>query len=234
MKPTLHPIPWLRISCSTSPGLLWRCDHFLGEWALCPLGLCKETGLSLFPFPRAPTSLPPLCWERPCASWTFKPLCWERPCASWTFKILSPNGGEVEEVWKYRRSFGLFPVFLGKLQSEKCLQTLSSNLLSLLLPKQVSALVAEIPSFPGGNSSLPAEKWNFILVSLPICSSPLPWADQLMLLFLILNPCLIFSTQWRLHAKLLLFLKCCSALGVAFICHRVSGISRLVSLLGSG
>lgn len=45
------PIPshrWLcSLTLSTSPGLLLKFDYFLGELTLCPMGLCKETGVSL-------------------------------------------------------------------------------------------------------------------------------------------------------------------------------------------
>ena len=105
---TLHPIPWLRISCSTSPGLLLRCDHFLGEWVLCPLGLCMETGLSL-----TNASLPHNYVSR---------------------DLVHPGHSrhhrQMEVTWRRLESTGVLLVsspFLSKLQSEKCSQTLSST-----------------------------------------------------------------------------------------------------------
>lgn len=97
----------LRISCSTSPGLLLRLGHFLGEWILCPSGLCVETGLSL-------TDVPPA----PCC--TCRELVYARGS-----RHSHQTEVELDEAWEQTHSLGLIPVLLGKLQSKKHLQTLS-------------------------------------------------------------------------------------------------------------
>lgn len=181
------------------------------------------------------------CARRQESAWLMSPLllCGQRPCTSWRLWTYLQNGAGVGGGLKAHRhalvsSQCLWASYsLRNISWTLVLYPLTTNLPSLL-SRKLSASSAGGPLLPGGNISLPTKKWNFSFVSFPVYCLPFHRADQLMLLFLILDPCLIFSMQWRLRAKLLLLLQCHSALGVAFICHRGNKISRPGALLGSG
>lgn len=125
----------LRISCSTSLRLLLKLDYFLGELILCPVGRCKETGLSLIDV----------------ASFTVWAETLYMLEALDMFAEWSQSWGRLESTqtcdW-YHPSAWWVSYSLRNTSRTLVLYPLNTNL-SLLLPRKFSAPLAGGPLLPG-------------------------------------------------------------------------------------